>query len=122
MTLSVPATSLCPEFTACGQISVADVAVLARQGFKSIINNRPDGEGGPSQPRSAEIEAAAKAHGMRYVHVPASSPMLSAAQVEAYRQACADLPHPVVAFCKSGGRASAFFQACGGQVGCGTQG
>lgn len=118
MTLSVPTTALCPEFTVCGQISVADVGVLARQGYKSIINNRPDGEGGPSQPTSAEIEAAAGAHGMRYVHFPVSSPMLSAAQVEAYRQACADLPHPLVAFCRSSGRASAFFQACGGQVGC----
>lgn len=117
MTLSVPTTALCPEFTVCGQISVADVAVFARQGYKSIINNRPDGEGGPEQPRSADIEAAAKAHGLRYVHVPVPSPMLTPTQVEAYRHACADLPHPVVAFCRSGGRASAFFQACGGQVG-----
>lgn len=44
-----------------GQITVDDVAVLARQGYRSIINNRPDGEGGPSQPTSAQIEAAAKA-------------------------------------------------------------
>ena len=117
MTLSVTTTTLCPEFTVCGQISIADVIVLARQGYKSIINNRPDGEGGPDQPRSAEIEAAAKANGLRYVHFPVPHPMLSATQVEAYRHACADLPHPLVAFCRSGGRASAFFQACGGRVG-----
>ncbi len=117
MNLSVPTTALCPEFTVCGQISIADVAILAKQGYMSIINNRPDGEDGPSQPRSADIEAAAHALGMHYVHFPVNSPMLSAAQVEGYRQACADLPHPVLAFCRSGGRASAFFQACGGQVG-----
>ena len=117
MTLSVCATALCPEFTVCGQISIADIAVFAKQGFKSIINNRPDGEGGPDQPRSADIEAAAKAHGLRYVHYPVPNPVLSSAQVEGYRQACADLPHPVLAFCKTGGRASAFFQACGGRVG-----
>ncbi|MDO9234827.1 MAG: TIGR01244 family sulfur transferase [Aquabacterium sp.] len=117
MTLSVPTTVLCPEFTACGQISIADVAVLAKQGYKSIINNRPDGEGGPGQPLSADIEAEAKANGMHYVHFPVPNPMLSAVQVEAYRQACAHLPHPLVAFCRSGGRASAFFQACDGQVG-----
>ena len=46
MTLSVQTSQLCPEFTVCGQISVADVAVFARQGYRSIINNRPDGEGG----------------------------------------------------------------------------
>ncbi|EEK09667.1 hypothetical protein STRSA0001_1019 [Streptococcus salivarius SK126] len=32
---------------------------MAAQGFKTIINNRPDGEA-PDQPTSAEIEAAAK--------------------------------------------------------------
>jgi uncharacterized protein (TIGR01244 family) len=118
MTLSVLTTPLCPEFTVCGQITLADVAVLARQGFRSIINNRPDGEGGPDQPTSASIEAAARAHGMRYVHFPVPNLMLSAEQVAAYQQACAGLPHPIVGFCRSGGRASALFKACQGQVGC----
>lgn len=117
MTLSVPTSALCPEFTVCGQISVADVAVLARQGYRSIINNRPDGEGGPDQPSSAQIQAAAEAHGLRYVHFPIPNPMVSPQQAEQYQRLCADLPHPVVAFCRSGGRASALFQACGGAVG-----
>ena len=117
MTLSVPTTALCPEFTVCGQIAVSDVAKLAAQGYKAIINNRPDGEGGPQQPTSAQIEAEAQAHGMAYVHFPVHSMMLSASQVQAYQEACAHLPHPLVAFCKSGGRASALFQACDGQVG-----
>ncbi|MFT3857234.1 MAG: TIGR01244 family sulfur transferase [Aquabacterium sp.] len=117
MSLSVPTTPLCPEFTVCGQISLHDVEVLARQGYRSIINNRPDGEGGPDQPTSAALQAAAQAHGMRYVHVPVPNLMLSAEQVAHYQQVCADLPHPIVAFCRSGGRASALFQACGGQVG-----
>lgn len=117
MSLTVPTTSLCPEFTVCGQISLEDVAVLARQGYRSIINNRPDGEGGPQQPRSAEIQAAAEALGMSYVHFPIANPMVSPAKADEYRQLCAHLPHPIVAFCRSGGRASALFQACGGQVG-----
>lgn len=118
MTLSVSTSSLCPEFTVCGQISVNDVAVLARQGFRSIINNRPDGEGGPGQPTSAQIQAAAEAAGLRYVYFPVASLMISPEKVDEYQRQCADLPHPVVAFCRSGGRASALFQACGGQVGC----
>lgn len=117
MALSVPTTTLCPEFTVCGQISIDDIAELARGGFRSIINNRPDGEGGPAQPTSAALEAAARAHGLQYVHFPVPNLMLSAEQVAAYQKQCADLPHPIVAFCRSGGRASALFQACGGQVG-----
>jgi len=117
MTLSVPTNPITPDFTVCGQISLADVAVLARKGFRSIINNRPDGEGGPDQPLSAEIQAAAEALGLRYVHYPVPNLMLSAQQVAQYQQACEALPHPIVAFCRSGGRASALFQASGGQVG-----
>lgn len=115
--LDIPLHTLCPDFTVCGQIAVSDVAKLAAQGYKAIINNRPDGEGGPQQPTSAQIEAEAQAHGMAYVHFPVHSMMLSASQVQAYQEACAHLPHPLVAFCKSGGRASALFQACDGQVG-----
>ena len=118
MTVIVPLTPLCPEFTVCGQIHLSDVAKLAAQGYKGIINNRPDGEGGPEQPTSAQIEAEAKAHGMGYVYFPIGSPMEAAGKASAYHQACADLPHPLVAFCRSGGRATALFQAAGGSVGC----
>lgn len=117
MTLSVQTMKVCPEFTVCGQIAVDDLTVFAKQGYRSVINNRPDGEGGPDQPSSAQIEAAAKAAGMAYVHFPVASLMISSEQVSRYHALCADLPHPIVAFCKSGGRANALFQAVGCQVG-----
>jgi sulfide:quinone oxidoreductase len=44
------------------QVSPEAVADIAAAGFKSIICNRPDGEGA-DQPGFAEIEAAAKAAG-----------------------------------------------------------
>ncbi len=37
------------DFSTAPQISVADVAEAARLGFRTIINNRPDGED-PSAP------------------------------------------------------------------------
>jgi uncharacterized protein (TIGR01244 family) len=117
MALSVSATALRPEFTVCGQITIADVAELASGGFRSIINNRPDGEGGPDQLRSADIEAAALVHGLRYVHFPIPNLVLTPECVAQYQALCADLPHPIAAFCRSGARASALFQACGGNVG-----
>lgn len=36
------------NFSATGQIQPADMAEIAAQGFKTVINNRPDGEGEPS--------------------------------------------------------------------------
>ena len=38
-----------PNFGTAGQIEPTDVAEIAQQGYKSIINNRPDGEEGPEQ-------------------------------------------------------------------------
>jgi len=40
------------------QIALDDLARAAGDGFKLVINNRPDGEE-PGQPTSAEVEAAA---------------------------------------------------------------
>ena len=45
------------------QIFPEEVAALKAQGFKSIICNRPDGEG-PDQPNFNEIEVEAQKHGM----------------------------------------------------------
>ena len=84
------------------QISVADVAEAARQGFKLIINNRPDGEA-PGQPAGAEIEAAARAAGLAYAYNPVSgmpTPDTAAAQ----QALVAGAGGPVLAFCRSGTR------------------
>jgi uncharacterized protein (TIGR01244 family) len=90
------------ELSVAPQISIADVAEAARQGFRTIINNRPDGED-PSQPASAEIEAAAKAAGLAYVHIPVRGGP-GPAQVEAVRQVVEAADGPVLAFCRSGTR------------------
>ena len=46
------------------------MAEAAAAGFRSVVNNRPDFEGGPSQPTSASVEAAAHAAGLDYVWLP----------------------------------------------------
>jgi uncharacterized protein (TIGR01244 family) len=90
------------ELSVAPQISVQDVADAARLGFKTIINNRPDGEA-PGQPTSADIEAAAKASGLNYLHIPVVGGP-TPAQVEAERQALTKAPGPVLAYCRSGTR------------------
>ncbi|MBS0363458.1 MAG: TIGR01244 family phosphatase [Proteobacteria bacterium] len=84
------------------QISVSDVAEAKAQGFTTLINNRPDGEA-PDQPPSAEIEAAAKAQGLAYVHIPVRG-MPGPAEVAAQRAAIDGSAGPVLAFCRSGTR------------------
>ncbi len=90
------------RFSVSPQISLADVAAAAAQGFTVIINNRPDGEG-PGQPTSAEMEAAARAAGLAYVYAPVMG-MPGPAQVEATAKALAGDSGRVLAFCRSGTR------------------
>lgn len=90
------------DFAVSPQIDLADLPAAAAQGFTLVINNRPDGEQ-PGQPSSAEVEAAARAAGLDYVHIPVTG-QPTPDQVEANRVAIADANGPVLAFCRSGTR------------------
>jgi len=84
------------------QITVADVEAAAAQGFRTIVNNRPDGEE-PTQPSSRDIEAAAAAAGLAYVHLPVRGGP-TPEQVEATERLFEAAEGPVLAFCRSGTR------------------
>ena len=90
------------DFTVAPQIAAGDLAEAAKLGFILVINNRPDGEQ-PGQPTSAEMEAAACAAGLDYVHIPVVGGP-GPAQVEAVRLAVDAADGPVLAFCRSGTR------------------
>lgn len=91
-----------PDFAVAGQLRPADIASAAGKGFKTIVNNRPDGEE-PGQPSGAEMEAAAKASGMEYLAVPfAGAPPPGA--VAEMAEALERVPGPVLAYCRSGRR------------------
>lgn len=97
------------------QIEAADMAAAMGQGFRSVINNRPDGET-PDQPSSAALEAAAREAGLTYRHIPVISGQLQDAQVRAFASALDTLPGPVLAFCRTGTRCASLWalQARGG--------
>lgn len=84
------------------QITPEEVAEAKARGFTTIINNRPDGEA-EGQPLSAEVEAAAKAAGLAYVHIPVRG-MPTPDQVRATRDAIEGSDGPVLAFCRTGTR------------------
>lgn len=98
------------DISVAPQISVADVEEAAAQGFKTIINNRPDGEA-PDQPPGHEIEAAAKAAGLAYFHIPVRGGP-TPEQVETTAQVLAQADKPVLAFCRSGTRSIVTWSLC----------
>lgn len=91
-----------PAFAVSPQISVEDVALAAAAGFKTIINNRPEGES-PDQTPGAAIAAAAAAHGLQYHALPSGMPPPPNV-VERMAEVLAEAPEPVLAYCRSGTR------------------
>jgi sulfide:quinone oxidoreductase len=85
------------------QLQTEDLAEVARLGFRTVINNRPDGEG-MDQPPSAEMEAAARAAGLHYHYQPVISGALGMEDVLGFRALVQAAEGPVLAFCRSGTR------------------
>ncbi len=106
-----PLRPLSPDISTAGQLDAAAMAALAQAGFKSVINNRPDHEGGLDQPTSAAIEVAAKAAGLTYVHQPVGPAYQSPEDVAQFRDLLATLPRPILAFCRTGTRCGKLFVA-----------
>ena len=97
------ATVVDQDFAVAPQITAADIADMARDGVRTLINNRPDGEE-PAQLSAAEAQAEAKKHGMSYLFIPVTTPSITAADVDATAKAIKTAPRPIVAHCRSGTR------------------
>ncbi len=93
------------QLSVSGQITPTDVAEARSAGFRSIIVNRPDGEG-PEQPTFEEIRAAAEAAGMEARYVPVETGKVTEADAETFGRSFEELPKPVLAFCRSGTRSA----------------
>ena len=93
-----------------GQISPEQVVQVAEKGFKSIINNRPDMEGGPEQPTSAQIEDADRVADVDYVYQPVVAGQITELDVRAFANHFNELPKPILMFCRSGNRSNNLYQ------------
>lgn len=85
------------------QINAGDVKDIAASGYRTIMNNRPDGEA-MGQPENAEIEAAAKAAGLNYVYLPVVSGRMTEEDVANFGKVLKEAEGPVLAFCRTGTR------------------
>lgn len=92
------------------QVQPEDMPAIAAAGIRSIINNRPDFEGGASQPTSAQLEAAARDAGLEYRYLPVPPADHTAEQARSMVCAVESLPQPVIAFCRTGRRSAALYR------------
>ncbi|TCU08629.1 uncharacterized protein (TIGR01244 family) [Rhizobium sullae] len=85
-----------PDMDAIGQ--------FGSQGFKTLINVRPDLEDA-DQPGNVRERDAARRAGMKYTFIPVTGPSITEADVRAFQKAFVDAGGKVMAHCKSGTRA-----------------
>lgn len=91
------------------QLTPQAMASAAQAGFRSVVNNRPDFEGGPDQPTNASIAAAALAAGLEYRFLPVSGSYQTPEDAAAMAKLLVELPRPLLMFCRSGARSSRLF-------------
>ncbi len=115
MSEPLPFTQLNEQFAVAPQLAPADMAAVAAAGFKSVINNRPDGEGGPEQPANADIEAAARAAGLEYRYQPVNGRNIQPQDVDDFAELIDTLPQPVLAFCRTGTRSGVLWRSARGE-------
>ncbi|MDL2336794.1 MAG: TIGR01244 family sulfur transferase [Pseudomonadota bacterium] len=93
------------ELSVSPQVFAADMGSVAAAGFRSIICNRPDGEGS-DQPGYSEIEQSAAQQGLQMRYLPAESGKVTDEQGRDFGALMAELPKPVLAFCRTGMRST----------------
>ena len=86
-----------------GQIGKADIAEIAKAGFATIINHRPDDEE-PGQLGHGDAEVEAKKRGLEYRYQPVTTGSITRAQVVEFEKMLLRSPQPVLAHCRSGTR------------------
>ena len=113
--MSIEYSALNADFAVAPQLSPEDLAAVAAAGFRSVINNRPDDEGGPDQPKNAAMEAAAHAAGLAYAFLPVIPSDIKPEEVARMASLVDSLPKPTLAFCRSGARAANLYRAATGR-------
>lgn len=101
---------LADDFGVTSQVAPQDIADIAAQGYRSVVCNRPDGEGGPDQPSHEQVAQAAREHGLAFAYVPVIPGRITEDDVKQFSQALAGLPGPVLAYCRTGNRSGTLYQ------------
>ena len=107
--LQMRVLELAPQVFASGQLFEADLKLAAKQGVRSIVNNRFDGES-PGQPPSADLAKVAEELGMNYVHFPVEPKSIDDEIARAFETVCDGLERPLIVFSRSGARSTRIWE------------
>ncbi len=81
---------------------------LVSAGFRSIINNQPDTDTGLLM-NGSQVEEEAKSCGLGYAFIPVEGRNPLERDVRTFYQALTELPRPIFAYCRTGGRSASLW-------------
>jgi len=99
-----------PALAVTVQVTPTDIQALAVLGYRSIIGNRPDGEEA-GQPNWQSIASAAAQAGMEARYIPVGAASTVQDQSDEFAHALADMPAPILAYCRTGNRSTQLYEA-----------
>ncbi|MEM7597601.1 MAG: TIGR01244 family sulfur transferase [Pseudomonadota bacterium] len=106
----MPADFLDLDFAVSPQIEVEELERLKAEGFQSIFCHRPDQEDEDQTP-FAEIAKRAEALGLKAYHLPVVPNQITDQDHAAFKALIDAAPKPILAYCKTGGRAKILWNA-----------
>lgn len=102
---------LSSDFAISPQIQPSQLDDLKKEGFKTIICNRPDDEE-MNQPKAQELAKKASELGLTFVMLPIrAGDGISPSTIETMRKILMTNPPPYLAYCRSGKRSTALWHA-----------
>ena len=107
--LQIRVFEVAPQVYASGQLFEEDLKLAARQGVRSILNSRADGESA-DQPSSADLARSAEALGMAFRHFPVEPGALSREDTESFWKVCEELERPLIVFARTGAQATKIWE------------
>ncbi|MFN7026340.1 MAG: bifunctional sulfur transferase/dioxygenase Blh [Pseudorhizobium sp.] len=99
----MPVTRVTEKLSVASQPSIEDIRSLRENGFKTLINNRPDDEE-LEQPGTGVEAQEAKHCALAYAFIPVTAGTITEADVRAFQRAVDGSEGPVFAHCKTGTR------------------
>ena len=107
-----------PDIAVAPQLVEADFADIAARSFRTVVNNRPDGEA-PDQLPNTQAAAAAHRHGLEFRYHPVRYlNVIDDEVVDTFARLMEDLPEPIVFYCGTRARCTILWTlAAAGRLG-----
>ena len=98
------------DLTIYKQIYPSQCIKIAKLGYRSVLNIRPDAES-DTQPNSCDLATATKQADLAYHYLPFDDERLSLLTVEQFAKFYHSMPKPILMFCGTGARAKLLYQS-----------